>query len=222
MAQDYIPSPDADFNNWFINTFLPYVNTNFAALGLTMAQNTALQNLGTQWTADYNAHLNAQSSANAAAAAKDTTRGLAEDTLRPNVRTIQANTAVTNEQRAAMGITIPDTIKTPSPVPATRPGGTVDNRQRLMHITHYFDETTPNSKARPEGVRGIEFWLKIGGPPPVGPNEVAYAGSDTRSPFSWIFDAADAGKMAHWMMRWINTRGEPGPWSETLSFTITG
>ena len=31
---------------------------------------------------------------------------------------------------------------------------------------------------------------------------------------------ADGGKTAHYMLRWENTRGEPGPWSETASATI--
>ena len=31
---------------------------------------------------------------------------------------------------------------------------------------------------------------------------------------------ADANKVAHYMLRWGSTRGEPGPWSETASATI--
>ncbi len=30
----------------------------------------------------------------------------------------------------------------------------------------------------------------------------------------------DANKIAHYMLRWVNTRGEKGPWSETASATI--
>ena len=33
-------------------------------------------------------------------------------------------------------------------------------------------------------------------------------------------DPADGGKTAHYLFRWANTRGEPGPWSETISATI--
>ena len=31
---------------------------------------------------------------------------------------------------------------------------------------------------------------------------------------------ADAGQAAHYMLRWLSTRGEAGPWSETASATI--
>jgi hypothetical protein len=34
------------------------------------------------------------------------------------------------------------------------------------------------------------------------------------------FDGADGGKTAHYMLRWINSRAETGPWSQTVSATI--
>ena len=35
------------------------------------------------------------------------------------------------------------------------------------------------------------------------------------------FSGADGGKPAHYMARWVNSRGEKGPWSETLTVTIS-
>ena len=32
--------------------------------------------------------------------------------------------------------------------------------------------------------------------------------------------AADGGQTAHYMLRWVSTSGEKGPWSETASATI--
>jgi hypothetical protein len=43
---------------------------------------------------------------------------------------------------------------------------------------------------------------------------------DTSSPYLLVHDPADAGKTAHYMLRWVNTRSQPGPWSETVSATI--
>jgi hypothetical protein len=34
------------------------------------------------------------------------------------------------------------------------------------------------------------------------------------------FTGPDGGKTAHYMLRWLSTRGEAGPWSETASATI--
>jgi hypothetical protein len=43
---------------------------------------------------------------------------------------------------------------------------------------------------------------------------------DTRTPYTAVYDGADGGKTAHYMLRWVNTNGEKGPWSETASATI--
>ncbi|HUU96700.1 MAG TPA: hypothetical protein VM487_13255 [Phycisphaerae bacterium] len=43
---------------------------------------------------------------------------------------------------------------------------------------------------------------------------------NTRTPYVADSDGADANKVAHYMLRWENTRGETGPWSETASATI--
>ena len=57
-------------------------------------------------------------------------------------------------------------------------------------------------------------------PAPLDPNELTYLATDTRTPYVAAFAGADANKVAHYMLRWKSTRGEPGPWSETASATI--
>jgi hypothetical protein len=218
---DYIPTPDPEFNNWVTN-YADYVNTNFAALGLTVAQNTALQNDYTTWSTDYPAALTGQTTSASLIQTKDTTRVSLEDLVRQYTASMQANPNVNDHMKAALDITIPKTTKTPSPVPTTRPMANVDNRNRLQHVIDFFDETTPNSRAKPFGVRGAEIWLKIGGTPPTGPNEVTYLATDTKTPYTNNFEDTDANKTVHYMLRWVNTRNEPGPWSETISVTISG
>ena len=43
---------------------------------------------------------------------------------------------------------------------------------------------------------------------------------DTRSPYTRDYPGSEGGKQAHYMLRWVNTRGETGPWSETATATI--
>ncbi|MFZ4589448.1 MAG: hypothetical protein ACOYN6_00490 [Ignavibacteria bacterium] len=218
---DFIPSADSLFFNW-VKIFAEFIDANFAALGLTAAQNTELQAFLAKFLVDYPEHLSAQATATSLAQRKDSSRSKLEIFIRELTALIQANSAVTNEQRAALGITVPKSTKTPSPVPATRPMAYVDNKNRLDHTIHFFDEATPKSKAKPEGVRACEIWMKIGGTPPTDAKELTYLASDTRSPYIVHFNGEDAGKMAHYMLRWLNTRNEPGPWSETISVTISG
>jgi len=218
---DYIPRSDKDFDNFSV-TFCDYTNTNFAALGLTVAQNTTLQALKTTWQTDYPAHILEQAKATSVAQKKDITRSKFEKVIREFSGIMQSNAVVTNDQKGALGITIPKTTKTPTPVPATRPIGKIDNVNRLEHIVQFFDESTQNSKAKPDGVRACEIWIKVGGTPPLDEKEIKYLATDTKSPHIVHFAGEDIAKMAHYMLRWVNSRNEPGPWSETISVTISG
>ncbi len=52
------------------------------------------------------------------------------------------------------------------------------------------------------------------------PSALTFLGVDTRTPYLASFDGADAGKTAYYMLRWVSTTGEKGPWSETATATI--
>jgi hypothetical protein len=108
------------------------------------------------------------------------------------------------------------------PRAATRPVGLVSTAQRLRHEIRFFDEATPTRKAKPDGVMGCEIWVKVGTTPPTDPSECTFLALDTASPYLAEFDGADAGKTAYHMLRWVTTRGEKGPWSETVAATIAG
>jgi len=55
---------------------------------------------------------------------------------------------------------------------------------------------------------------------PSGPEELEFLLVSTRTPAVVEYDGADGGLTAHYMLRWLSTRGEAGPWSETASATI--
>jgi hypothetical protein len=41
-----------------------------------------------------------------------------------------------------------------------------------------------------------------------------------RIPVDRTYDGSEAGQTAHYMLRWVNTKGQPGLWSEMASATI--
>ena len=98
----------------------------------------------------------------------------------------------------------------------------MDTSQRLSHKIEFRDESTPTSRAKPAGVAGCELYLFIGTTAPTGPEAMHLQAVDKSTPYLMEFDSADAGKTAFWAMRWVNTRGEHGPWSATVSATIPG
>ena len=219
MAGDYIPDGDARFDAWQSN-FVTYVNDHLAELGLNAADVAGLNGSAASWTSDYPAHGAAQSAARAATEAKQRARVELKSMIRPLVRRLQAESQVDDGERAAMGITVPDRVATPAGPPVTRPVVRVDSGQRLRHTIHFADEATPTRRAKPPGVMGAEIWVKLGDPPPDGPSELKFLSIDTRTPHTAEFPGTDGGRTAHYMLRWVATTGEKGPWSETASATI--
>lgn len=219
MPSDFIPRPDAQFDSWQIN-FVTYLAANLGGLGLVAGDITATTTAQTAWIANYAAHNAAQAAAIAARANKDGARAAFEVAIRPLVRRLQASSAVSDPERASLGITIPDPTSTPAPIPTTKPVAQVDTSQRLRHTIAFSDEATPTSKAKPAGVNGAEIWVKVGGAAPTDPSELDFLALDTKSPYLSEYAGAQGNMVAHYMLRWVNTRGQKGPWSETVSATI--
>lgn len=219
---DYIPAPDAEFNAWQQN-FVTYASANLAGLGLVAGDMTPITAAQTTWASAYPAHVTAAAAATSARAAKDGARVSYVALLRALVRRLQASPDVSDAERASLGITIPDPGSGPIGPPTTKPVVSVECGQRLQHTTKFTDEATPTRKAKPAGVLGAEIWvnvLAIGQPTPGDPDTFRFVALDTRTPYVLDFDAADGGKNAHYLLRWVNPTGEKGPWSETATVTI--
>jgi hypothetical protein len=143
--------------------------------------------------------------------------------IREVVRQIQANAKTSDAQRGALGITIADAIATPVGAPTTRPVVKVDFSNRLLHRIAFADERTPTRRTKPRGIMGAEVWVKVtalGEAPPTGPADLKFLLLATRSPAKVEYAGDQAGHTAHYMIRWLSRRGEPGPWSETASATV--
>ena len=221
MGQDYLPSPDGDFLTWE-QTFLTYADANLAALGLVAADLSPITIARDAWESAYLENGNKQAAAQAARQAKDDKRQTFETGIRALVRRLQASPAVSDEERKALGLTVRDDTLTPAAAAATRPVGVVSTAQRLRHEIRFFDEATPTSRAKPAGVMGCEIWVKVGTTPPADSSECTFLALDTASPYVAEYPGTDAGKTAYYMLRWVTTRGDKGPWSETLAATIAG
>jgi hypothetical protein len=216
---DYIPSGDADLNSW-MNTFMSALDSRRAALGVTEAEFNRLATAHDAWIAAFNQHKQAQAAASSASQAKDLARENVVREVRATARRLQSHPSMQDPDRAALGLTVPAGTRTPPPTPTTRPVARLDTTLRLRHTISFADEATPNSRAKPEGVRGCEIWVKVGDPPPTDPSQLSFLALDTASPYVAEYRGEDAGKIAYYMLRWVNTREEKGPWSMTFSAAI--
>ena len=104
--------------------------------------------------------------------------------------------------------------KTPS-----RPVGIVNTSHRLRHEIRFFDQATPSppfstARAKP-APHSAPTQSSVLSP-------FTFVFFDTASPYTAEFEGTDAGKTAYYILRWVTTRGEKGPWSETVAATISG
>lgn len=219
---DYIPHGNDSFNAWAAQ-FINYASNNTAALGITPEDLAQLTQEQAQWQTAFDNYVALQASLSQSRQEAKDARDLLEGSLRRFAQWLQHNPKMTDVHRLGLGITVPDTNKTPViAIPTTAPVVQVDLSKRFEHIISFADEETPNRKTKPKGVTGCEIWVKIGDNPPKDANELTLLTVARTSPFNAKYSGDRAGQMAHYMLRWVTGRGEAGPWSQTYSFTIPG
>jgi len=219
---DYIPNTDPEFDLWQknltekIKQFMPTWRIDHENL-------VRLDSKQSYWNTAFSKASNKQNRTATDVQAKND----ALDDYKKEIRSFVAeflasNSLVTDSDRTSMGLTVKSGTRTTAPVPTTSPLGTVDFAVRLQHTIHLSDNATPQSKAKPAGVHGCEVWLKLGGEAPKEASELSYLGVSTTSAYTTDYDGKQANTMAYYWLRWVNTRGEHGPWSITVSSIIVG
>lgn len=219
MTTPYIPAKDADFKAW-IDNFDDITAVDFAALGLTSPEAASITVVRTNYDTAFDTATNPATRTPVTVAAKDTAKATALATVRPLAQKIRNNPAVSDMDKVALGLTVPDTAPTPIPAPTTFPLLDLLRATPGQHWLQYRDSDTPTTKAKPFGATGMELWQTVGTAPAVTPAAAAYLGTVTKSPLSVTLNGADAGKVATYFARWITQRGLVGPWSSPVSLTI--
>lgn len=219
---DFIPRADADMNVWQGN-FVAIAEANLTSWGIPAADFATVKTKQTVWTTAFSKASNKQNRTAADVLAKDDAGDDYKKTIRSFVAQWLANNAnVSDSDRTRMGLTVKSGTRTANPVPLTSPVGSVDFSVRLQHTLNFSDEASLRSKAKPEGVHGCEIYMKVDGEAPKDASELTYVSTDTATPAVIKFDGAKVGKMVYYWLRWVNTRGEAGPWSVTLSAMVVG
>lgn len=221
---DYIPRPDSHFDTWQTN-YVAYAAEHSRELGLTDVDIDNLTDLQTAWRKGYGNIADARAYLASTIAAKDTARAEFERLVRMLTGRIRTTADVTDADRSALGLPIPDAVPTPTLPPVTFPLLTIDTAQRLVHRLRFADSATPLKRAKPAGVWGAELRVALTAPGQPAPSDLdAYTFSRiaTRTPTAVEYAGEEAGKTAHYLVRWINTKCEPGPWGPIASATVAG
>jgi hypothetical protein len=164
-AKDFIPCPDAAFNNWQYQ-LADAIGSHATAWGIPAAAITQLQNQRANWDGTYSWITNPATKTKPRVLAKNEARKEYVAFLRKFLKQyITYNPAVSDEQRVAMGLPVHDTKPTPVPPPSTMPVGKVDISVHRRHTIRVQD-SVHTGRGKPPGVHGFEAWRKIGGSPP--------------------------------------------------------
>lgn len=219
MATDFIPSSDADLLAWSAN-FNTKLTAAPTSIGLVAGDATAYATLHTAYASALSAATNPSTRTSSTIATKDTARTSLVNKARDLVAIAQAYPGTTNTLRNDFGMTVRDAVPTPIGAPTSKPVVNVERILNAEHVLRIRDEATPTSNAKPDGAIGAEVWMKVGPGEPASIDECDYVGLATRVPYSVTLDAADKGKDAFYIVRYINARGEAGPTSDQVSATI--
>ncbi|MDR1455070.1 MAG: hypothetical protein LBJ01_05405 [Tannerella sp.] len=107
--------------------------------------------------------------------------------------------------------------KTAVSAPATTVTATVDSSLPGIVGICYRDRYAPG-KARPEGMTGVEIIWQVFDTEvrPADRSELVHSEFSTRSPRQFAFGEKQRGKRFAFALRWRNTRGINGPWSDIM------
>jgi hypothetical protein len=218
MSTDYIPVNDGKFLTW-VKNLIAYVIVHATAWGLSPTAWAKIEPMITEYENAYNKAQDANRG-KADTALKNETR----DALKKEVRVfvkgfLEYNPAVTNDDRERMGLPIHDTKPTPVPDPNSVPvpqvkmpfAGTID-----LHVT----DSATERKAKPAGVHGFETAWAILETAPTDWTQLNHSVFCTRTPLRLTFSGNERGKTLYFALRWENTRGVKGPWTEIMNAII--
>jgi hypothetical protein len=83
-----------------------------------------------------------------------------------------------------------------------------------------YRDMNERGTAKPKGVHGVEIAWEILDTPPVNWEQLTHSAFDTRTPAQLVFHGEQRGRTLYFALRWENTRGEKGPWSEIYGTII--
>jgi hypothetical protein len=219
----YLPPADADFALWLENfsTLLTATPTDF---GLEAADAVAVDAVNTTFQAAYTTATDPSTRTTPTIAAKDNARASAEAVVRPYAVTISQNAAVTDLNKASIGVTVRSTTPTPIPAPSDAPTLALVNAN-IMTMRLSYKVAGQSGKAKPFGAVGVEIYRSIGTVAATDPAQATFNGIVTKSPFTQAFNAEDQGKICTYFARYVTRSGpsgvaQTGPWSAALTVTV--
>lgn len=158
-------------------------------------------------------------------ALKNDARAATSALIRPVIRglvSLYRAGSVTGSQLEAFGIRIPDITPSRIEAPATVPVlGVIASVPGTTRLRLYDSGLGADTRKKPYGVVGCEIYRGYGPSMPGNGEGLGFVAVATRTPYTITNEVAQQGETMYLFGRWINTRGERGPWSLGVSVIST-
>jgi hypothetical protein len=216
---DYIPKKDASFYYWLDN-LVNYMEKYVTIWGIPQNAFDDLKVKATEFHEAYQAYMTWASRSPNDTFLKNQTRKAVVKTLRILIKScVNFNPLIPAIDRSNMGLPIYKTTRTPVHVPGNSPACRVDSK-KSSYLTVRFFQSGVGRRGKPDGVHGCEIHWVMSEAEPKSLAEYINTDFKTHSPFQFYFDENQRGKKIWFRLRWENTRGESGPWSDLKSAII--
>lgn len=217
MASSYIPTKDADFQNWILN-WITLLTASPATYGVTAADAAAQTALYNTWYAAYGIAVNPATKTKPTVAAKNAARVNAIAGIRPLAQTIANNDGVSNLNKLALGLNLKgSTGPTPIPTPTSNPIFSFIAATQGEQTFKYVDSSDGVSRKKPFGVLAIVVFAKESDTAITDPTLLDFQNIETTQPFGLDTSFATPGKRVYMAGYYITRTGLKGPWSPLVN-----
>lgn len=231
----YIPSRDSALDVWADN-FQTLIAALPATYGLTAGDAAAITTAFNTWHAAYllggstgspPVPVNPSTFTSVTVAAKNAAKIAMTQLNRAYASQIRINPGVSNSDKTALGLNLPNNAPSPIGQPITFPLLNIVSAGPGTHELRFADNTTPSIRKKPFGAVGMQLFRGVAADPIDDVSACQYLATLTTQPYLSSFLIGDNGKVATYFARWV-TRGRQaggaaqleGPWSAPVSMTV--
>jgi len=152
---------------------------------------------------------------------KDLARRAAELVIRPIYTRIKSDPTIESPTLLSIGVRPINAKRSRINAPDTAPSLMVRDVTMVSHVLVYNEPGMRSLRAKPKGVVGFQLFRSLR-EDANGPQMLpTYFATYTRNPVVIFLYANEDLKTATYVGRWINRRGETGPWSNRVSQRIS-
>lgn len=220
MPKSYMPSRESDLLTWVNN-----LNTKVAAgpegYGLTIEQAGSLAAAVAAFATAYQTANGSDTRSPANIEVKNTAKDAMIVLVRALVKICQAWPEMTDDKRALLGITVPDTDPTPVPIPTSAPKVSVASVSGRLFDVELRKDDSP-SRSKPTGVRAAWIYTAFGEEQPTTFEVFNFRGEARKTDTQIVMPPSVAPGTKVWVAAcWVNAAGKPGPVSMPIATWTT-